>query len=142
MSIFFNNGLTRKPEIGNTPAWVLPNIWRLERVRDTKFGTDVSDEMLLNTAKSQVYNFYSFWVIKGEPTMGGGGGGSVSGSCGSCGGLGGGGGGGGGDEIAPHPPPLSRFSNILFKNNSQDLFDIEVADLIHVREKLFLKFKK
>ena len=121
MSIFFNNGLTRKPEIGNTPAWVLPNIWRLERVRDTKFGTDVSDEMLLNTAKSQVYNFYSFWVIKGEPTMGG----------------------GGRDEIAPHPPPpLSRFSNILFKNNSQDLFDIEVADLIHVREKLFLKFKK
>ena len=50
--------------------------------------------------------------------------------------------GGGQDEIAPHPPPLSRFSNILFKNNSQDLFDIEVADLIHVREKLFLKFKK
>ena len=119
MSIFFNNGLTRKPEIGNTPAWVLPNIWRLERNRDTKFGTDVSDEMLLNTAKSQVYNFYCFWVIKGEPTMGG-----------------------GRDEIAPHPPPLSRFSNILFKNNSQDLFDIEVADLIHVREKLFLKFKK
>ena len=75
--------------------------------------------MLLNTAKSQVYNFYSFWVIKGEPTMGG-----------------------GRDEIAPPPPPLSRFSNILFKNNSQDLFDIEVADLIHVREKLFLKFKK
>ena len=77
--------------------------------------------MLLNTAKSQVYNFYCFWVIKGEPTMGGG---------------------GGERKLPPHPPPLSRFSNILFKNNSQDLFDIEVADLIHVREKLFLKFKK
>ena len=51
-------------------------------------------------------------------------------------------GGGGGMKLPPHPPPLSRFSNILFKNNSQDLFDIEVADLIHVREKLFLKFKK
>ena len=25
---------------------------------------------------------------------------------------------------------------------NQDWFDIEVADLIHVREKLFLKFKK
>ena len=28
------------------------------------------------------------------------------------------------------------------KNNNQDCFDKEVADLIHVREKLFLKFKK
>ena len=31
---------------------------------------------------------------------------------------------------------------IRIKNNNQDWLDREVADLIHVREKLFLKFKK
>ena len=31
---------------------------------------------------------------------------------------------------------------IKIKKNNQDWFDREVADLIHVREKLFLKFKK
>ena len=31
---------------------------------------------------------------------------------------------------------------MAIKNNNQDCFDKEVADLIHVREKLFLKFKK
>ena len=31
---------------------------------------------------------------------------------------------------------------IRIKNNSQDWFDRELADLIHVCEKLFLKFKK
>ena len=40
--------MTRNPEIGNTPAWVLPHIWRLGQVRDTKFGRDVSNKMLLN----------------------------------------------------------------------------------------------
>ena len=29
MTIFFQEGLTRNPEIGNTLVWVLPNIWRL-----------------------------------------------------------------------------------------------------------------
>ena len=38
MSIFFYKGLTRNPEIGNTLVWVLPNIWRLAGVRDTKFS--------------------------------------------------------------------------------------------------------
>ena len=37
MTIFFYKGLSRKQENGNTPVWVLPNIWRLEWVRDTKF---------------------------------------------------------------------------------------------------------
>ena len=64
MTIFFYKGLTRNPEIGNTPVWVLPNIWRLGRVRDTKFGTNVSNEMLLNAAKCQGYNFDRFRVIK------------------------------------------------------------------------------
>ena len=62
MTISFYKGLTRNPEIGNTPVWVLPNIWRLGRVMDTKFGTNVSNKMLLNAAKCQGYSFYSFWV--------------------------------------------------------------------------------
>ena len=40
--------LTRNPEIGNTPVWVLPNIWRLGQVRNTEFGTNVSNKMLPN----------------------------------------------------------------------------------------------
>ena len=38
-------------------------------------------------------------------------------------------------EIAPS-------KEIRIKNNNQDWFDRDIADLIHVREKLFLKFKK
>ena len=36
------------PEIWKleVPIWVLPNIWRLWQVRDTKFGTNASNEML------------------------------------------------------------------------------------------------
>ena len=64
------------PEIrkSETPlVWVLPNTRRLGLVRDTKFGMNVSNEMLLNDAKCQGYNFYCFWVIKGKPKGGGGG---------------------------------------------------------------------
>ena len=67
MTIFFYKRLTRNPEIGNTLVCVLPNIWRLGRVRDTKFGMNVSKKMLLNAAKCQGYSFYRFWVIKGKP---------------------------------------------------------------------------
>ena len=35
----------------NTSVLLLPNISRLGRDRDTKFGTDVSSKMFLNTAK-------------------------------------------------------------------------------------------
>ena len=59
--------LTRNLEIGNTLVWVLPNIWRLESVKNTKFGTNVSNKMLLNAAKTQGYSFYRFWVIKRKP---------------------------------------------------------------------------
>ena len=44
----------------------LPNIQRLGRVRDTKFGMDVSNEMLLNAAKYQSYSFDYFGVIMGK----------------------------------------------------------------------------
>ena len=70
MTIFFYKRLTRNPEIENNPVWVLPNIWRLGRVMDTKFGTNVSNRMLLNAAKFQSCSFYFFWVIKGKPTGG------------------------------------------------------------------------
>ena len=70
ITIFFYKGFTRNPEIGNTPAWVLLNIQRLGQVRDTKFGTYVSSEILLKAAKCQGYSFYRFCVIKGKPTGG------------------------------------------------------------------------
>ena len=73
MTIFFYKGLTKNPEIGNTPVCVLPNIWRLEWVMDTKFGRNVSIRMLLNATKFQCYSFYRFWVIMGKQTGGGGG---------------------------------------------------------------------
>ena len=38
MTIFFYKGLTRNPEIGNTPVWVLANIWRLGWVRIPNFA--------------------------------------------------------------------------------------------------------
>ena len=75
MTIFFYKRLTRNLGIGNTPAWVLPNICRLWLVRETKSGTNVSSKMLLNAVKCQGYSFYRFWVIKGKPTGGGEGGG-------------------------------------------------------------------
>ena len=68
MTILFDKGLTRNPEIGNTPVWVLPNIWKLRRVMCTKFGTNVSNRTLLDAAKFQGYSFYLFWVIKGKAT--------------------------------------------------------------------------
>ena len=46
----------------------MPNIWRLGRVGNTRFGRNFSNWMLLNAAKCQVYSFYHFWVIKGKPT--------------------------------------------------------------------------
>ena len=70
MTIYFYKGLTRNWKIRNTLIWILLNIWRLGRVRDTKFRTDFSNEMLLNAAKCQGYSLYCFWVIKGKQTAG------------------------------------------------------------------------
>ena len=63
---FFYKGLTRNPDVGKTPVWIWTNIWRLGRV--TKFGTNVSNRMLLNAAKFQTYSLYRFLVIKRKPT--------------------------------------------------------------------------
>ena len=90
MTIPFYKGLTRNPEIRNTPIWVLPNIWRLERVTNTKFGTNVSNKILLNAAKCQRCSFYRFWVIKGKPT--------------------------GGVKFPPHPPPPTQIRvNLMWR---------------------------
>ena len=68
VTIFFHDCLTRNPEIGNTTLWVLTNTWRLVQVRDTKFGTNMGNEILLNAAKYRRYSFYCVWVIKGKLT--------------------------------------------------------------------------
>ena len=60
MTIFFYKGLTRNPEIENTPVCILPNILRLGQVRDTKLGANVSNKSLLNVPKCQGYSFYRF----------------------------------------------------------------------------------
>ena len=70
MTISFYEASTRNSEIGNTPVWVLPNIWRLVQIRNIKFCMILSNKMLLNAAKPQGYGFYRFWVIKGNPTWG------------------------------------------------------------------------
>ena len=63
MTISFYKGLTRNPQIGNSPVWVLSNTWRLGRVRNKKFGRNVSNKMLLNVGKCQGYSFHLFWGI-------------------------------------------------------------------------------
>ena len=72
--IFFYKGLTRYPEIGNTPVWVLPNIWRLRRVVDSKFVMNVLIKCCWMLQRFQGYSFYHFRVIKGISTRGEGGG--------------------------------------------------------------------
>ena len=68
MTIFFMRDWLEIWRLKIPPAWVLPNIWRLGRVRGTIFGPYVSNKRLLNAAKCQGYSFLHFWVIKGEPT--------------------------------------------------------------------------
>ena len=68
--VYFHKRLTRNLKIRNTTIWVLPNIWRLRRVRDAKFSTNGSNKMSLIAAKWQSYSFYRFWIIKGKPTGG------------------------------------------------------------------------
>ena len=48
----------------------MPKFSKLGRVGDTKIARHASNEMFRYAAKCQGYNFYRFWVIKGEPTGG------------------------------------------------------------------------
>ena len=61
--------MTRNPEIGNTCIWVRLNIWILTQETNTKFGSNVSDEMLPDTAKCQGCSFYRFWFLKGKKQL-------------------------------------------------------------------------
>ena len=58
ITIFFYKGLTRNSEIGNTPVWVFPNIWRLVQVLDTKFGTNVSNKIWCKISGLQLLPFF------------------------------------------------------------------------------------
>ena len=64
MTISFYKRLTRNPEIGNTPVWFLPIIWRLGRVRNTKFGTNVSNKMWLMLQNAKVAAFTVSELLK------------------------------------------------------------------------------
>ena len=64
MTISFYEGLTRNPEIGNTPLWVLRNIWRLGCVRNTIFCTSLIKCYWI----CQGYSFYRFCFVRGKPT--------------------------------------------------------------------------
>ena len=66
MTIFFYKGFTRNSEIGKTPVGFLET----GGVKNTKFGSNVSNKMLLNSTKCQGYSFYRFLVIRGKPTTG------------------------------------------------------------------------
>ena len=70
MTIFVYQRLARSLEIGNNPVKVLPNSCIMGRVRDTKFGTNITNEKLLNTANCQGYSFYRFWVVRESKKLG------------------------------------------------------------------------
>ena len=68
MKIFFNKGLTRNPEIGNTLVGVLPNIWRLEQDMGTKFVSLIQCHWMLQN--STVTAFTAFELLR-ENQLGG-----------------------------------------------------------------------
>ena len=61
---FFYKGLTRTPEIGNTPSEFCPI--------SGNWGELWVSNLAWNAAKFQGYSFYRSWVIKGKQTGGGG----------------------------------------------------------------------
>ena len=73
MAISVYKGLTRNSKIGNIPVWLVPSIWRLEPVSNSKFCTSMSNKMLLSAAKFHGYSFFHFLVIKRKSTLWGGG---------------------------------------------------------------------
>ena len=58
--IFGYKGLSRNPETRNIPVWFLSNIWRLEKIKDAKFGTNISNKMLMNAVKCQFLPYFSY----------------------------------------------------------------------------------
>ena len=72
MTIYFYKRLTRNPEIGNIPVWVLSNICRLGQARDAKIGIDVPDEIILNAAKFRLTAFTVSELLSENKQRGGG----------------------------------------------------------------------
>ena len=62
--IFAYKGLIRNLEIVNNPVWVLPSILRLGQIRDTEFGPNVSNKMLLNAQNVRVTAFTIFELLR------------------------------------------------------------------------------
>ena len=69
MTIFIYKELTRNPEIGSTPLWILLNIYILGWVRDIKFGLNVLKKywMLQN---ARVTAFTVFELLRENQTEG------------------------------------------------------------------------
>ena len=72
MTIFFYKGLTRNPEIGNSPVWILLYVWRLGRVREIKFVTNVTNKMLLNAARVTAFTIFELLKENQQGRRGGG----------------------------------------------------------------------
>ena len=53
------------------PLRVLPNIWRLGQVSDSKFGRNVSNKVLLNTAKNARVTTFTVSELLMENQQGG-----------------------------------------------------------------------
>ena len=97
----FRRDLTRRPEIGNTPVWLLSNTWRLGQIRDTKFGLNIFNKKLLNDTKCQVLNFHHFLSYYRKTNRGGREGG------------------GGGRRAVKIPTTRLELSNSLLKKTGQ-----------------------
>ena len=71
MTVLFYNGLTRNLEIGNTPVWVLSNIWNWREL----WIPNLAHMSLIERywmLKSRVLQLLAFWVIKWKPIWVGG----------------------------------------------------------------------
>ena len=70
MTVFFYKRLFGNLEIGNTPVWVLPDIWKLGHVRNklVKIGKNLARISLIKSYwKCQGYMFYLFRFIEMKP---------------------------------------------------------------------------
>ena len=63
MIIFYYKGMTRNPEIGNIPVWVLPNIWRLGGVIDIKFSkmSLIECYWMLQNSRVTAFTVFELW---------------------------------------------------------------------------------
>ena len=63
--------MTRNLEIRNSLVSVVPNIWRLGQVQNTKLCTNVSNQILLNAIIYQGLHLLPFQSSEGKTRMGG-----------------------------------------------------------------------